>query len=279
MEFNTAHLGRVPFGDDRQRHRRATGALWSAAWFLAILLAAGACSGPAEITAGESRDPGWERLSAPEDIPKNRPLRAAFLVVDGVYNTELTAPYDLLQHSIYQVQPGIETYTVSPDGEAVTTAEGLVLQPDHSFATAPRPDILVVPSAEHSRDTDLEDRVMVAWVAETGRQARFVVSLCWGAFVLAEAGLLDGRAATTFPRDYDLFEERYPEVGVRRGPSFVHDGPALTSVGGAKSFDVAMYLLDHLYGETVARKVGAGLLIPWPPEPGTLEVEVVPPRR
>ena len=56
------------------------------------------------------------------DLPADRPLRAAFLIVDGVYNTELAAPYDVLQHTVHHTDPlpGIEVYTVSPDGEITT---------------------------------------------------------------------------------------------------------------------------------------------------------------
>lgn len=200
------------------------------------------------------------------EIPADRPLRAAFLVVDGVYNTELMAPYDILHHTPFHTDPapGIEVFTVSPDGEPVVTFEGLTLVPHHSFADAPAADILVVPSAEGSMDADLEDEEMIAWVREAGGKARWVVSLCDGAFVLAEAGLLDGHAATTFPKDYDAFAQRFPGVDLRINVSFVHDDRMLTSQGGARSYDVAMYLVDLLYGEEVARRVGSGLLIPWP---------------
>ena len=126
-------------------------------------------------------------------------------------------------------------------------------------------------------DSDLEDERLIGWVREVGARARFVVSACDGAFVLAEAGLLDGRRATTFPSDQDAFAARYPAVGLEREPSVVHDGPAITSQGGARSYDPAMYLVDHLYGEEVARRVGRGLLIPWPPTPEALPAVVVPP--
>jgi transcriptional regulator GlxA family with amidase domain len=104
-----------------------------------------------------------------------------------------------------------------------------------------------------------------------------VISLCDGAFVLAAAGQLDGRACTTFPGDQERFAETFPELDLRRGVSFVHDGKALTSEGGAKSYDVAMYLVDHLYGEKVAAGVGGGLIIVWPPSPGSMPAVVVPP--
>ncbi len=171
------------------------------------------------------------------DLPADRPLRAAFLIVDGVYNTELAAPYDVLQHTVHHTDPlpGIEVYTVSPDGKLVTTAEGLRILPHHSFETAPAADILVVPSAEHSRDSDRQNEPLIKWVRHTGSQARIVMSLCWGAFILAEAGLLEGHAATTFPSDYKSFAQDFPELDLRVNVSFVHDGRLLTSEGGAEA--------------------------------------------
>ncbi|MDX1389412.1 MAG: DJ-1/PfpI family protein, partial [Acidobacteriota bacterium] len=117
-----------------------------------------------------------------------------------------------------------------------------------------------------SMGADLEDEEMIAWVRETGEQADFVVSLCDGAFVLAAAGLLDGHTATTFPGDQDRFAEMFPAIELERESSFVQDDRVLTSQGGAKSYDVAMHLVDLLYGEEVAAGVGRGLIIPWPPQ-------------
>lgn len=200
-------------------------------------------------------------------VPQGRPLIAAFLIVEGVYNTELTAPYDILHHTPFHTKPGpgIQVYTVSPDGKPVKSFEGLTLVPHHSFANAPKPDILIVPSAEGSMDKDLKNQALIDWVKKTGEQARFVMSLCDGAFVLAQAGLLEGKVSTTFPGDVDRYRKTFPKLDVREDVSFVHHGKALTSQGGAKSFDVAMYLVAHLYGERVAQGVGRGLVIPWPP--------------
>jgi transcriptional regulator GlxA family with amidase domain len=241
---------------------------------VALTLLASGCAPAPEQTAPR---PDWERLPTPSDLPADRPLRAGFLIVDGVYNSELMAPYDIFHHTPFHTgpAPGIEVFTVSPDGRAVTTFEGLTLVPHHGFADAPEIDILVVPSAEGSMDHDLENERMMTWVRETGERARFVVSLCDGAFVLAAAGLLDDRAATTFPGDQDRFAETFPEIDLRRRVSFVHDGPALTSQGGARSYDVALYLVDHLYGEQVARGVARGLVLPWPPVPGSMPAEVL----
>ena len=210
-----------------------------------------------------------------EKIIQAHELSVGFLIVDGVYNTELTAPFDVFQHTVFHAQPGMETFTVSPDGRPVRTFEGLEVGARYSFETAPPVDVLVVPSAEHSMDTDLENEAMMAWVRETGKKASFVLSLCDGAFVLAKAGLLEGLAATTFPGDLDRFAEMFPGIDLRRGVSFVHDGKAITSAGGAQSFDAAMYLADLIYGEEAAQGIGRGLIIAWPPAPGSLKAVVV----
>jgi len=216
----------------RPRKQRKTGSRWRptcspcgacAGWLaLAILACAkeGAEGNSLADAEGSSPTTDLKRVPAPADLPRDRALQVAFLVVDGVYNTELTAPYDIFQHTIFHAPPGMKVFTVSPDGEMVTTFEGLRLEPHHSFETAPKIDILVVPSAEHSMDSDLD---------------------------------------------------------LRRGVSFVHDGKAITSWGGARSFDPAMYLADHLYGEAATQGIGRGMVISWPPAPGVMPAVIIEP--
>lgn len=233
---------------------------------LSLLLALGvfACAGIDAATGPlSSRAPG------PGESMAQAARRVGFLVVEGVYNTELIAPYDVFEHTRSHDPQGLglEVFTVSQDGAEVTTAEGLRIRPDYSFANVPPIDILVVPSAKGSRDTDLDNEELIDWVTTTGQRAETVMSLCWGAFVLAKAGLLEDRASTTFPADYARFSTTFPDLDVRFNVSFVHDRDRLTSQGGARSYEAAMYLIDHLFGEKVAAGVGRGLLIPWPPLP------------
>lgn len=219
--------------------------------------------------------PALPRVPPPADLPRDRPLRAGFLLLDGVYGTELVAPYDVLQHTVSHTRPGIEVFTVSPDGGKVRTYEGLEIDARYGFDDAPPMDILVVPSAEHNLDSDLGNEALIAWLRKTGAKARYVMSLCDGAFLIAKAGLLEGRLATTFPGDQDAFARMFPKQELRRNVSFVHDGHAITSVGGARSYDAALYLVDHLFGEEVARGVAKGLVLPWPPAAELLPALVI----
>lgn len=190
----------------------------------------------------------------------------AFLIMDGVYNTELTAPFDIFQHTIYREGiKAMNVFLVANTLEPITTFEGMRLLPDYNYLedSLPKIDILVVPSAEHHLDTDLEDEVMISFVKKVDQEAQFITSHCDGAFVLAKAGLLDNAVSTTFPSDVEAYRKMFPQLEVREDILFVHDGKYITSAGGAKSFEAALYLCEHLYGAAIARSLAKGLVIDW----------------
>lgn len=190
----------------------------------------------------------------------------AILVTNGVFNTELTAPYDIFQHTQYRENiKAMNVFMVANTRELIRTFEGMYIKPDFDYLHDPLPhiDILVVPSSEHHMDSDLKDTAMIHWVAKVGKKAMFVTSHCDGAFVLAKAGLLDGLASTTFPADIKTFKQMFPSHQVYDNVTFVHDKNVITSAGGAKSFDAALYLVQILYGKVVADKIAKGLVIDW----------------
>jgi transcriptional regulator GlxA family with amidase domain len=190
----------------------------------------------------------------------------AFLITHGVYNTEFTAPFDIFQHTKYREGiKAMNVFSVSNTSEPVTTFEGLKILPDYNFLidSLPNIDILVVPSAEHHVDTDLENTNLVSWVKKIGQQATYVTSHCDGAFLLAKAGLLDDVKSTTFPGDIEKYKQMFPELDIVKDVLFVHDGKFITSAGGAKSFEAALYLSEILYGKNVTSQLAKGLVIDW----------------
>lgn len=208
-------------------------------------------------------------ITKPEVVP-NR-YNVAFLIMDGVYNTELTAPYDIFQHTIFRknIKP-MNVFLVADTHEPILSFEGMRLLPDYNYLKdeMPKFDILVVPSAEHHLDSDLENKAMIDFVKKVAKDAQFVTSHCDGAFVLAKAGLLDEVASTTFPSDIPKYKEMFPHLKVYdkiEGEKvlFVHDGKYITSAGGAKSFEAALYLCEHLYGKEIAKSLAGGLVIDW----------------
>jgi len=209
-----------------------------------------------------------DRTEVEKSFPELDPSRfnVAFLIMDGVYNTELTAPYDIYQHTVFRDSiKAMNVFTVANTDKPITTFEGLRILPDFNYTKDPLPkiDILVVPSAEHHLDTDLEDEAMITFVQKADAEAMFVTSHCDGAFVLAKAGLLDNSVSTTFPTDIDSMREMFPRLDIRKDVLFVHDGKYITSAGGAKSFEASLYLCEYLYGKEIARSLASGLVIDW----------------
>ena len=190
----------------------------------------------------------------------------AFLIMDGTYNTELTAPFDIFQHTIFRdsIKP-MNVFTVANTDNAITTFEGMRIIPDFNYVndSLPKIDILVVPSAEHHLDTDLKDDIMLNFIKKVDKEALFVTSHCDGAFVLAKAGLLNDAVSTTFPSDIDAMREMFPDLDIRKDVLFVHDGKYITSAGGAKSFEADLYLCEYLYGNDIAKSLAGGLVIDW----------------
>lgn len=190
----------------------------------------------------------------------------AFLITDGTYNTEFTAPWDIYDHVRFRdVEKGMNLFTVSNTNDPITTFEGLIITPDFNFLKdkIPHIDILVIPSAEHHLDSDLKDKKLIDFVKRTSKKATWVTSHCDGAFILAKTGLLNGKHCTTFPADIQPMRDMFDKPIVHDSVLFVHDGKYITSVGGAKSFEASLYLCELLYGKKNADDLAEGLVIDW----------------
>jgi transcriptional regulator GlxA family with amidase domain len=192
------------------------------------------------------------------------PIQTGFVVVDGVYNSELIAPLDILQHSLYRKNRHyFRTFVISPAGKPVKTAEGLTIHADYSFENAPDLDVLVIPSTTGSMGKDLDNKAYMKYIAAKVKQASAVITLCDGAFPLAQTGVLNGLYATTFPGDQEAFAVKYPEVNVVTDVWFVAHDKFITGVGGARSYEPALYLAHRWFDQAYARRLAQGLVIDW----------------
>ena len=230
-----------------------TGLSVSALKFVTGLLLALACAGC-----------GTRYAEAPEIGEGGpAPMTVGVLLLDGVYNSELTAPLDVFHHTRFHTKPGMRVITIGRTTKTVTSFEGLRISPDCDLATAPALEVLVVPSGEHSMKGDLDDLDLIDWLSTRGSAAKWVMSVCDGAFLLAESGLLRDRECTTFPGDIPAFRKDYPHIPVVEDVSFVVDENTITGVGGARSYDPAFYLVETLFGADVAKGVANGLAVTW----------------
>lgn len=148
------------------------------------------------------------------------------------------------EHAPFQV------FTVARSRERVRAIGGLQVIPDHGFADAPVIDLLVVPGGFGTRPL-LDDAEVCGWIARTAASARMVASVCTGSLLLAKAGLLRGRRATTHWGALELLRSLDPTIQVEHGGRFVEDG-VLTSAGISAGIDLAFALVERIVGKAAA---------------------------
>lgn len=143
----------------------------------------------------------------------------------------------------------------------IETSSGVRVLPDRATRSLRGPvDTLIVAGGD-GVNAALEDRSLIRWIARTAPRSRRVCSVCTGAFLLAEAGLLDGRRATTHWAACEEFARRYGEVMVEPNPIFVRDGNVATSAGVTAGIDLALALVEEDLGPELAREVARWLVL------------------
>lgn len=156
-----------------------------------------------------------------------------------------------------------EVRLVAESATPVTATGGLRVIPDHDFAACPQLDVLVVPGGWGTRE-QVGNPAVVEWVKRQAGGATLVTSVCTGAFLLARAGLLAGRPATTHWQSLDRLAAAFPDVAVDRERQVVEAGNVLTSAGIAAGIDLALAAVAKLLGEPVARATAKHMEYPYP---------------
>ncbi|MEV4686748.1 GlxA family transcriptional regulator [Microbacterium sp. LWH3-1.2] len=187
------------------------------------------------------------------------PRRIAFLLFDGVKSLDYVGPAEVFVEANQAVQ-GYEVVLLSPDGRDVMTSLGGTVSVHGAAREAGDFDTVIVPGSELP-PRDFAQGPLTDAAAALAARARRVVSICSGAFVLAEIGALDGRRATTHWKFAPELERRYPGVRVESDAIFVRDGDVSTSAGVAAGIDLALALVEDDHGADVARQVAQLLLV------------------
>jgi transcriptional regulator GlxA family with amidase domain len=189
----------------------------------------------------------------------------AIAVFDGAEELDFVGPWEVLRSwQRYWPGDGASVFTVAQRDGVVTCAKGMRLLPDHTWESAPAIDVLVYPGGEGTR-SQLGDETIRKWVRGVAEQGSLVTSVCTGSLVLADAGLLDGRAATTHWGALDLLGRLGTAIDVRPDDRFVDTGDVITASGVSAGIDMALHLVVRLAGEERAREVRRA--IQYDPEP------------
>jgi transcriptional regulator GlxA family with amidase domain len=162
-------------------------------------------------------------------------------------------PHDALPFAVRTVSAGASTTALARGGLPITA--------QYTLADAPETDVIIVPGGVTAA---LEgDDAVLAWLRARRPATRTIASVCTGALVLAAAGLLDGRSATTHWEDLDELRTRFPEVRVDAGPRYIDHGDIATSAGVSAGIDLALHLVARFSSPELAQATARQMDYPW----------------
>jgi transcriptional regulator GlxA family with amidase domain len=180
--------------------------------------------------------------------PAHGPIPVAFLVSDGAVVIDFCGPWEVFQDVAV---PGRESgafslYTVAETAKPIRTSAGMKIVPDHTFADAPAPKVVVIPAQGGHTPAAIE------WIRRAAKTADMTMSVCTGAFLLAKTGLLSGKSATTHHSAFKRFAMDFEDIRLVRGARWVDSGSVATAGGLSSGIDLALHVVERYFGRAVA---------------------------
>jgi transcriptional regulator GlxA family with amidase domain len=190
--------------------------------------------------------------------------RVGILIFPDVEVLDFCGPFEVfsvtrLNEELRREEPSpFEVLIVAEQAGTVRTTGGMKVTPDHTIDTCPPLDILVVPGGWGTR-AEIKNARLVDWIKARAAQVETLTSVCTGSMLLGQAGLLDGRHATTHWRALPWMRDSFPAVTVEDKQHVVEDGHVLTSAGISAGIDMALKVVARYHGETVARNTARNM--------------------
>lgn len=192
------------------------------------------------------------------------------LAYGGAQSLDITGPLEVFALASRHVQedapgtcPLYELKVLGLDAEPISLSSGLRLLPDAPYTALPShtDTLLIAGGMGDALDCVRADRDLIAWLSGVAPRVRRIASICSGALLLAECGVLDGREATTHWSDVRELGERYPRVYVRPDAIYTRDGHVWTSAGITAGMDLALAMVEADHGRRLATKVARRMVL------------------
>jgi transcriptional regulator GlxA family with amidase domain len=214
---------------------------------------------------GSRSIPAQKKQSTVREWPTRR---IAVLAVSPMHLTTLGGPVDVLARASAALSRAGERKSPAYEIQLLTGSEAPLMTPAGIGLVGGRPwweaggpiDTLLVFAGAQIKNSKIDPDLLL-WIREQSQRVRRIASVCAGAFVLAEAGLLDGRQATTHWQLADVLARRYPRVSVDGDRIYTQDGNIWTSAGVTAGIDLALALVEEDFGHTVALNVARSMVV------------------
>lgn len=189
-------------------------------------------------------------------------------VFDAVEVLDFAGPYEVFttasrMHARIDADapPLFDVFTVGRTASPLRARAGLSVFPDHDFSHHPQVDVLIIPGGVVT--AELARPEVSQWISDAARRSLVTASVCTGAFLLAKAGLLDAKQATTHWEDIDDFTSMFPSVEVQTNQRWVDQGSIVTSAGISAGIDMSLHLVERLAGRGLAERTARQMEWEW----------------
>ncbi|HJV76428.1 MAG TPA: DJ-1/PfpI family protein [Noviherbaspirillum sp.] len=202
-------------------------------------------------------------------------LSVGILVFDDVEILDFSGPYEVfstaarVQARICNAEPQFRCFLIAAEMRPVRARGGMKVLPDCVLLPSADIDVLIVPGGDVSKV--IGSRTVIDWIRTQAKDTAITASVCTGAFLLAEAGLLDGLAATTHWEDQEELQARFPKLRVRQNVPWIDCGKVVTSAGISAGIDMSLHLVERLGGRALAQATAKQMEYRWDNNNGTTE--------
>lgn len=195
------------------------------------------------------------------DSATGAPRNVAIFIHDGVELLDFAGPGEVFAATRGPKGPAFKVYTVADSPEPIVSQGFVKIVPEYTFDNCPPPDILVLPGGKTL--IPLGRPHVVQWIRDTAPNTELTVSVCTGALLLAKAGLLQDRPATTHWASINLLRTSSPKTEVRENVRFVDSGEIVTSAGVSAGIDMALHVVERLHGTPTAEQTARYMEYDW----------------
>lgn len=191
-------------------------------------------------------------------------MQVGIFIFDNVEVLDFAGPYEVFTCATRVNQgknPLFNVFTVGETLKPIHARAGLKIDPDFSLENHPEIDCLIIPGGVVS--AELNKKNVIEWIAKQSLNTKITASVCTGAFLLAAAGVLEGKSATTHWEDIADLRAMFPELSVQEGLRWVDEGATVSSAGISAGIDMSLHLIERLKNRDLALRTAKQLEFDW----------------
>ena len=181
-------------------------------------------------------------------------IQVGILLFNEVEVLDFAGPFEVFSVATENNTKLFNAFTIGESDKTIIARNGLKVIPEYTIQNHPELGILIIPGGYGAEHIEIKNKTILNWIKAQQAKVDMLASVCTGAFLLAQSGILDNIKATTHWMDLDRLENEYPKVTVIRGVKFVDEGKIITAGGISAGINMSFHIIERLLGKKVVEE-------------------------